>query len=350
MLYDAKDYHPADAGLAAALRNSFTQALSETDYVYHLMRAAEAERPGMIGGESITDPSHRPYKFIPPEQVLVMRETLDKSFDAILEDVAKAATLEEQESLLLETMSDTLNTAQLSGAHSQTAVTLMASIELAFTEYRQHGASMSRELINVGNSIKYYAGICYETIACSEALILPLQQREIEATSHYAPDPYSLAMLRRERAMPRLADAPAMVHDESLVMEAKQVYLDMIEPYLDVLPRPLNVQMMGLILRCTERVAPRVVGDEEMARAKAKFRINTPANDEPLPCTLVGANARATLELLEHPLIRRRVRSILGQVFLQHTETAESPTHTMEASMALEEALVREESRLERGR
>ena len=339
MLQDATSSHPADPLLANALRRSSMLMREESEFMFRLMSQAAAENPDFQGGELIRLSDGQEFQFVKPNKIKDTADTIDIACTSLCESLTKAATLEEQESILLSGMREVMDHGLLFSGSPRTAHSAIATIVLAFEEYSKSGEQRSRMLLDMKNNLQYYARICYDTLECTSALLQNLPDNRLPGSSHYASSFYGVASLRYSKTHPHVAGGDQIADPGTdLHGQAIQVLGETLEPYLDVLPMPVSTDMFGLILRCSEQVADRVY--KENPPKLGQFRRVHFANDN---------GPQDSEIILDDPLIRLRVKTILGQLFARYPDAAASAENMAEASLALEELLVRDQQLHEQG-
>lgn len=326
MLHDAKYFHAPDPFLADAMQASVEVTCVESQEIAGYMRAAEKEHDFIPLGTPLQFQGDEEAINYIPSDVCEKTGVLVRHYGtSLIQQLGQAASLEEQKNILLNGMREAVDFSMLNHGHPQQAVTMIATIEHVFEEYSKANKHCSREVLDMRHVIKFYATLALDSLACTQALTENLQRQQSCAPLHMVATPHSLAWIRDKQRRPTVVSAdPANSGDNSdYSKDARLILMQLVEPYHGVLPQTISVDMLGLILRCTEGVA-----DQELRYAARRTRAYDNDNAPTYPDSL-----------LSDPLIRRKVCSILGEVMLKHPDAAVSPAAMIDAAQALEEAL-----------
>lgn len=331
--YDAHDHHPADPELANALRRQIAAAHEETKSVHAVMCDVAASCPDYIGGERFYDAAGKLMEYIKPDQVLEINDAVVECSEQLAKVLEKAATLEEQERLILLGMRQAMETVSWNAANPQAVYNYLATLEGMFSEYHERGLNKSRALLDMENNVKYYAGMCYGSLACMDSLLEHVQREQIEAQGRYVATPYQLAFLRDRQTRPlEVSEGTRYEHCEKLQQHAASIFVDLLKPYEDSIPHFVSPDILGYIFRCTQQVADRVYAQDRPKRAPLMRGSNDNAPE-------------AMSILLEDPKVRVRVRSILSTLFTMHPDAMNTPQSAMEAATTLEQLLIKDAQR-----
>ncbi len=334
MFRDSKYDHPADPYLMEALKRS---TVMMRDGYYDLAKIMEGQRAihgDMPEGTPLTIDGVE-LDYMSPDIALRTGNFIDEVGDSLQEHLARANTLEAQREILLLGIRDMLVSATFDDIHPKQATAVISSIQELFNVYSETDQPMSRELLNVRNDIHYYSRIGFDGLDAVDGLMRQLQDEQGIDPSRQMATPGALAWRLRMQTNPARTDQRSFHDTRDLCEDACPIFTAMLEPYEDVLPTDVGVDMLGLVLRTAEQV-----GDQEI-RTHAPGKLRAANDDAP-------ANTQA---LLMHPLVKMRTRAILNTVFQKYPEAALTPQGIMDASLEIEELLAKEASRNEqRGR
>lgn len=335
MLQDVSNHHPAEPLLAQALRRSVTLMQEESQTLLTIMRAAEEKYPHLKGGERVLDGNDQRFEFVPVRTCEATVDFVESCGNLLAEELAKAPSAEAQEQLILEAMREVLDMTLLHQAHPRMALCYMATLELAFDEYAACGESKSPELKGMRNNVKFYKRICTDALEASEGILYNMQPQYGLDHGYYVPDPYSLAALRAAQTRPReVKEGDEPGNGGEYCEEAEQIFRDMLTPYASALPQQVSSDMLGLILRCTEKMS-------EFEQRYQRPRWNMAANDNDDERDVDAS------DLLGDPLLRRKVIPVLNTLFLECPEAGKDAQHAAEAALRLDELLIDQEKKYE---
>jgi hypothetical protein len=354
MMYDATEHVPAEPLLANALKQSVALTLEEGERVQGLMEGVRADHGNLAQGTLLVVGDEAPYLFyLAPEILQQNREIIEAIGNELADSLAKAGTAEQQEAELLAAMREMLDISLMYGGNPQAVHTFLATIDGIFEEYEKAGEPMSETLEDMHERISYYGGIVSDALVASEALLVRYQRHEDIPEEKMLRTPYALAFKRDLQRNPVVIGTPERVDKErDICNEADTILYEMTKDYYETLPFHPRIDMLALVLRCSERLH-----DIEAHKLRARHeRIYNIANDNDLsaeggapPLSVPTGNIPINeVALFDDPMVRRRTKQLLGQVFLKHPDASESPKALMEAVCSLEDVLMLEERRADR--
>ena len=342
MLYDATFHTPPDSFLVEALRRSFVLTQNTNEQLHQIVQRVQAKYGDLPEGTPFKlGPEQIEIQYSSPEAVQQQGKVIEAVRDSLLEDLGNASTLQQQESLLYNSMHDMLDLSVVGHVPARVAHAYAETVLGLFDEFGKDGIILSEQLEDMKSNIEFYLHIHDDALAAAEALTINHQRRNGVAPERIVPMPFDLAIQRAtEREPMRELDG----RREELMAEAREIIVELTEKYNISLPRDCSVEMLGLILRCSERI-------HEMKAATSGIKPDrfVAANDNGPDEKKFTADAEE-VQLFDNPLVVKRVNHILGQVFLKHMDAGHSPEGIMEAAADLETALDLEEKRVQTDR
>lgn len=324
MLRDVHREHPSDPLLVQAWQKSAEAMLLGQQAHAMLMRAATERLGPQPEGKIISfsnDEVEVKQPYMNPASIELIGQFLKDMREPIARQLTEATTLEAQRDVLLHTMRAMLVVATFDHIHPRQAGLVIDTVTQLFDQYHLHDEAISRPMLDARNEVLFYAQIAHDSLLGINGLLQQKQLRDGVTIETIAQTPYGLAY-QRYMDTHKIRTAGEEIDTDAIKRETREIFHEILGPYLEVLPQSLGVEVVGLTLRTAQQVA-----DDAMHTGHVRLGGRISAND----------NAPSDAgSVMMNPLVRRRAYPILRTLFAQHPNAAESPEATLEAAQTLE--------------